>query len=84
MVDHGGYSQGPGVSAQEGDIMTVCQATQAALDVHLCLLQQGGLSEDIVQVEVEQSDAFRRRGRARRRGRGGEGRYMMSCWKSVQ
>lgn len=84
VVDHGGYGQGPSVAAQESDVMAVRQAAQAALRVHLGLLQEGGLPEDVVQVQVEQRDAFRRRGRARRRRRGAEERYMTSCWKSVQ
>lgn len=84
MVDHCCHSQGPSIATQEGDIVAVGQAAQAPLSVHLGLLQEGGLTEDVMQVEVEQSNAFRRRGTARGRSRVGKERYMTSCWKNVQ
>ena len=57
MVDHGGHGQRPGVAAQEGDVLPLRQTLQAVRHVVQRLLQEGGLGEHLVQVEVQQGDA---------------------------
>lgn len=57
MVDHGSNSQRPRVPTQEGDVMTPGQRLQTVVDVLVGFLQQGGVLEHIMEVQVEQSDA---------------------------
>lgn len=59
MVDHSGYSQGPRIPTQEGDVMSAGQALQTAADIFQCFLKKGGVLEHIVEVQVEQSNACR-------------------------
>lgn len=53
MVDHSGYSQGPRIPTQEGDVMAPGQTLQTVLHMFLCFLKKGGVLEDVVKVQVE-------------------------------
>lgn len=57
MVDHSGHSQRPRIPTQESDIVTSGQTLEAVADVLQSSLEEGLLPEDIVEVQVEQSDA---------------------------
>lgn len=58
MVDHSSDSQRTSVPTQEGDVMTTGQTHQTAFGVFLGFLEEGGFFEDIMEVQVEQSNAW--------------------------
>lgn len=57
MVDHRSHCQRTGVPAQEGDVMAAGQTHQTAFGVFLGFLEEDGFFEDVMEVQVEQSDA---------------------------
>lgn len=58
MVNHSSDSQRTRVPAQEGDVMTAGQTHQTAFGVFLGFLEEGSFFEHVMEVQVEQSDAW--------------------------